>query len=350
MTNQNKKEISVWVDPKFEYLARMFGHRTRRKDSENFFVNMIWQKLLERGCDIEPVTQQIVFGTSGRHYYLDLYFPAVKLAVECDEGQHKALEDVDGLRVKDVLDAFKEADDAISPWKKLAAQGVAETLEADFMRVKTYNSSYEDILRQVEKVVQTIIARKDAAEREHPNSTAWKNPAEDIEKLREKTQAELIAGQSPEFQTIVSAYNIFRRDPVKGIQRGFFPLGNLPYTLWFPQAPKVNDDGTLESRNVDGWINIIQEDFSILEINTENSGLTSCPPHEPKELLPRLTFLRDRNTLGKQIYRFAGIYKFSEASAQGRLYKRIADGVRWTRSKESEFPESMHFFNSENRT
>ena len=50
MTIKKTEDKKRWVDPKFEYLIRMFSQRTGRKDAENFVVNMIWTKLLERGC------------------------------------------------------------------------------------------------------------------------------------------------------------------------------------------------------------------------------------------------------------------------------------------------------------
>lgn len=66
MTIKKTEDKKRCVDPKFEYLIRMFSQRTGRKDYENFVVNTIWAKLLERGCEIQPITQQIVFGTSGK--------------------------------------------------------------------------------------------------------------------------------------------------------------------------------------------------------------------------------------------------------------------------------------------
>ena len=56
MTIKKTEDKKRWVDPKFEYLIRMFSQRTGRKDYENFVVNTIWAKLLERGCEIQPIT------------------------------------------------------------------------------------------------------------------------------------------------------------------------------------------------------------------------------------------------------------------------------------------------------
>lgn len=356
MTTKQNEDKNRWVDPKFDYLIRMFGRRTGRKDAENFVVNMIWTKLLERGCEIQPITQQIVFGTSGKHYYLDLYFPAVKLAIECDEGQHKDLAIADNDRVEDILDALIKSEDEnknrdrrqITPWKKLAVQRAKETLDAKFMRVKTYETNYEGIVRQIDHIVDEIISRKDIAEQEDPGSTAWKKPQAEIDELKRKTQAELVAGHSPEFQTIAEAYNLFRRDPVGAMQRGWFSLPNQKYTLWFPQSPKKGEDGRLEPRNNDGWINLIQEDFSILETNVKNPAETACPPQDNKELLPRLTFFKDRNALEKTVYRFAGVYQFLEVTEKGRLYRRIADGIRWYRGQNDEFPMKIELINLNN--
>ena len=340
MTEKKTEDKKLWVDPKFEYLIRMFGRRTGRKDYENFVVNTIWAKLLEHGCEIQPITQQIVFGTSGKHYYLDLYFPAVKLAIECDEGQHEALTDADGLRVKDVLNAFKEDENKITPWKKLAAQRAIETLEADFMRVKTYETSYDDILRQIDEIVKEIINRRDAAERENPGSTAWINPQDEIDELSRKTQVELVAGHSPEFKTTDDVHKIFHLNSVNK-RTGAIPLPNQEYMLWFPQSPKTGKDGTLEPRNPAGWMNLIGEDFSILETNVKNPTETAHPPKDNRDLLPRLTFFKDRNALGKTVYRFAGIYQFVKVTEKGRLFQRIAEGIRWNRDQDGAFPTKI---------
>lgn len=51
--------------------------------------------------------------------------------------------------------------------------------------------------------------------------------------------------------------------------------------------------------------------------------------------------------LGKDVYRFAGVYQFSEVTDKGRLFRRIAEGVRWTRAEDEEFPSKIEPFNSQ---
>lgn len=356
MTIKKTEDKKRWVDPKFEYLIRMFSQRTGRKDYENFVVNTIWAKLLERGCEIQPITQQIVFGTSGKHYYMDLYFPAVKLAIECDEVHHKDLTIKDNARVKDILDALIKSEEEnenkdkrkITPWERLAAQRSQETFEAAFRRVQTYETSYYDILCQIDKIVNEIITLRDAAEQEKPGSTDWKDPQEEINELNRKSQAELVAGYSPEFHNKLSTYNIFRRDPIKNLpRRGLLMLPNQEYTFWYPQAPKIEKDGTLKP-NDDGWMNLIQEDFSILETNIKKPDKTASPPQSSKDFLPRLTFFKGNNGLGKSVFRFAGVYKFVEVNEKGRLFQRIADGIRWNRGQNDEFPTKIELINLNN--
>ena len=76
MNKKKSENKGLKLDSKFEYLIRTFGRRTRNKDTECYVLNMLWQMLLEEGCEIQPVTQQLVVGESG-YYFLDLYFPAV---------------------------------------------------------------------------------------------------------------------------------------------------------------------------------------------------------------------------------------------------------------------------------
>ena len=68
--------------------------------------------------------------------------------------------------------------------------------------------------------------------------------------------------------------------------------------------------------------------FWEVKVNTKDPALTSRPPKDQKDLLPRLTFVKDSNMLGKDVYRFAGVYQFSEVTDKGRLFRRPLDARR----------------------
>ena len=73
------------MDIKVVYLAKTLS-RTKKKDYENYVVNAIWNRV--NNFKLVPVTQQLVKDKEGRRYYIDLYFPQLKLGVECYEGYH----------------------------------------------------------------------------------------------------------------------------------------------------------------------------------------------------------------------------------------------------------------------
>ena len=60
-----------------------------------------------------PVTQQYVKGNEGEYYFIDLYFPQLKIGIECDEGYHGAREQkaLDLERELTILDVLKQVDD-----------------------------------------------------------------------------------------------------------------------------------------------------------------------------------------------------------------------------------------------
>ena len=326
------------LDQKFEYLIKTFGRRTERKDTECFVLNMIWQKLCQKNCQIKPVAQQIVFGASGSHYLLDLYFPALQIAVECDEKHHEYQKKSDELRVEDVLSSLDPEEKELSPWQRLAVQFADASVKATFLRVQTYDVTYEQVCRQVDEIVDVIVDRRDKLEMLSPGSTKWDSWDADIKQFKNQTRNELISGKSPDFPKIVDAYNIFLGKPKEGMQRGFFRLGNLDFMLWFPQVPKIDEDGYVVPSNAKGWVNFIENDFSIVESNVLNPDESASPPENEK---PRLTFVKGKNAFGDNVYRFAGVYKFSKINSRGRLYRRIAEGIHWTRQKGEEYPSEL---------
>ena len=98
------------MDPKVTYIAKTLS-RTKRKDYENYVVNAIWNRVNHPG--LVPVTQQYVKGNEGNHYFIDLYFPQLKIGIECDEGYHNAKEQktLDLERELTILDVLKQVDD-----------------------------------------------------------------------------------------------------------------------------------------------------------------------------------------------------------------------------------------------
>lgn len=103
----------------FEYLVATLSKRTRDKKYENFVINYIWNILGDP--TLKPVTQQYVnrrvrnhglglvnfdLENAGEedadHALIDLYFPSLRLGVECDEASHFDRRDNDERRTADI--------------------------------------------------------------------------------------------------------------------------------------------------------------------------------------------------------------------------------------------------------
>ncbi|MFT4258812.1 AbaSI family restriction endonuclease [Microbacterium sp.] len=70
---------------RLEYLARTLS-RTKRKDYENYVINAVWNRLdTETRSKLKPVSQQTIRTRDGTLRYIDLLFPQLNLAIECDD-------------------------------------------------------------------------------------------------------------------------------------------------------------------------------------------------------------------------------------------------------------------------
>ena len=97
------------MDSKVIYLAKTLS-RTKRKDYENYVVNAIWNRVND--SSLVPVSQQYVKGRSGSYYFIDLYFPQLKIGIECDEGYHSSNDQkiLDAEREATIIDVMKQVD------------------------------------------------------------------------------------------------------------------------------------------------------------------------------------------------------------------------------------------------
>ena len=104
-------ENSTVADPKRDYLVRTFS-RTTGKKYENYILTAIWHKL-DRS-DIQPVTQQYIKRSHGHYALVDLYFPQLRVGIECDEPYHRRQWEKDygrDLEMEQMLSASEETKD-----------------------------------------------------------------------------------------------------------------------------------------------------------------------------------------------------------------------------------------------
>ena len=312
-----------------DYIMRCFRH-THNKDRENYVVLGIWHRLRMSGIkeDIQPITQQYVKRAEGGYALLDLYFPAIKLAVECDEAFHKNNDLSDRKREQDVFRTFKDCgigdakkhvvrlEDIMTP-EKAAEQAInADMVDVNNLEIARVDASlpYEDIDAQLDFIVGEIKKRFEKA-----GCPRWDcRLAEDI--VVEKGgvgDREMIIFKT--IAAILKGLNIRQRDgslyPNWG--SGGFPIGPSRI-LWFPHL----------SFQAGGWNNLLSPDGKVI---TESRGTgqsdtdkkqrkiarTDWLPDVEKmrkgQMVERCVFAHSKNALGESGYRFLGVYKLTDA-------------------------------------
>ena len=129
------------------YLVKTLARSQHGKKYENYVVMGIWGRICAAyeqnviKCLPRVATQQLVRrGGSHKRGLIDLYFPEIKLAVECDEVQHQGNIVDDALREEDIISA-----------------GLIESRN-DLYRVDA-TRSYVDMDEDIRSVVDEIVSR-----------------------------------------------------------------------------------------------------------------------------------------------------------------------------------------------
>ena len=314
---------------KTNYLMRCFRH-THNKDRENYVVLGIWHRLRTSDikCDLQPITQQYVKRAEGGYALLDLYFPAIKLAVECDEAFHKKNYNSDQDRENDVFQAFHRCGigdsrkrilrlDKVMTSEHAAEQAInADMVDVGNLEIARVDASlsYIDIDEQLDFIVEKIKLRFQKA-----GQPRWDiRPAEDIvlENGRVKDNEILVFN---DIASVLKGLNILKGDgmPYPYWGRGGFPIGESRI-LWFPHLSFV----------AGGWHNILSENgdeisesrgtgHSVTDEKQRRIAQRDWAPDVEKMrnggTVERCVFAHSKNALGERGYRFLGIYKLVDA-------------------------------------
>ena len=286
-------------DRKREYLIKTLS-RTKKKDYENYIVNAIWHKL--NRLDIQPVTQQYIKRSDGKYALVDLYFPQIKYAIECDEAYHiknKYEDEKRQLTMEEILSSYDESSDFI------------------LRRISAYQSM-ASIELQIDKVVSEI---KEVIKKCNLLSWDIDVPAYELA-LRTKW---IGIDDGLRYDTISDICRCFGKD-YKNIQKSFFNI-NHKYTIWCPQLAVIKDN-QLISPAVHGWINYLSDDWEIIYEKNQNVELERNKITD-REKKPRITFAKCQNPFGKPNYRFIGVFNLDgiENESALRIYKRSATGL-----------------------
>ncbi len=319
-------EESVIMDDNFtRHIANTF-RRTYRKVYENYVITGVWHRLRAKGILLEPVSQQYVRRPNG-YALLDLFFPALNLSVECDEGYHVHQAEADRKRTLDVIAASE-----MDPLRAISALR-AETFEE--LRVACTKVSPEnarpvfltlaDIDNQIAEVVEKIEQKWRSC-----GSPTW-DARKPLEKLKETGCLRIVDRWV--FRTHEEVYSGFNLPN---------PKDEHPYK----KIPGRDDveicTQTLTIQGVqDGrWTNVLSEDGKTLIEKEPDSGLGNRAENGWRKLKQRLVDRREFHRIifgktcdffGSSGYVFLGQYKLAAAnlnSPRHLVWERIKDEVK----------------------
>lgn len=287
-------------DWKRDYLCKVLAKNT--KVYENYTINRIWNKI--DNLDLKPIAQQYI-KTDNSYILIDLFFPQINFAVECDEAHHKNTQQQDkehDLNIYETLSAFRKNENV-------------EIVHIDVTK------NIENIHKQIDDVVDRIKRKIDEKTILH-----WQTPEE---RLKIVSSGDTLAVDTDiTFRTIAEICSCFGKS-VPPMRKCFFPLTKFSREeyVWCPKLAVTLKDTTLQSPAA-GWLNILSDDWdTITETNTQILKGDSKPTY-PEKL--RITFAKSKDPLGDDVYRFVGVFKpEGERGTNGvAKYRRVADFIK----------------------
>ena len=295
------------MDSKVIYLAKTLS-RTKRKDYENYVVNAIWNRVND--SRLVPVSQQYVKDTNGNYYFIDLYFPQLKIGIECDEGYHASKE-------QKILDADREM--TISDVLEQINAGEYIALHVDVTQ------PWEMVESQINDHVATIKAKIEEIKIEN----AWMQFNPDLEEYF-KNRTYITVADNVTFPSNKEVYNIILGQNYSyHLMHGGEPFKKL-YTEYgyeegtFPWFPKL----TLSKPTNKGYYNLLSKDgneiYEYIDDPTQNMQRKAEGRYIGKK---RVVFSQVKDPITNVLgYRFVGFFIGDHYDENGMItYKRIDD-------------------------
>ena len=295
------------MDKKVVYLSKTLS-RTKRKDYENYVVNAIWNRINEP--KLLPVTQQFVKDNEGNFYYIDLYFPQLKIGVECDEGYHNSKEQkiLDANREMTIYDVLKQVDereymalhvDVTKSFNEVEAQ-INSHVETIKNRITELN--IEDGWEKQDPVIEDYFKDKEYITI-HDNISFPSNKEVYNNILGQNYSGHLMHGGEP-WHKLYTEY---------GYEEGTFP--------WFPKL-------TVDKPTSKGYYNILSKDgmeiYEYIDDPKQNMQRKAEGRYIGKK---RVVFTQMKDAVtGVVGYRFAGVFVGDHYDEKGMItYKRVED-------------------------
>lgn len=290
------RNIDEKIDFKLDYMATMFK-KIAHKRFETYVIQRIWHRLNDN--DIQFVTQQYVKRPKVDEYALaDLYLPQMNMIVEINEPYHYRND------VQKHHDELRNAD-------------VSRIANSE-IHVVDCRGSIDEVNTQIEQIVNRIREKKN--EKESRNEFfPWLGISNEPAKYYAQKQY-LDVRDNEYVETIDDICDIFH---TKAIHRGFLRAGGVILSdklgVWFP-----NTENKL-------WCNsLIEEGLYICEYPYDEVKRSDHVKKHCAENRQRITFLRQKDALGFNLYKFVGVFEIDKQRSmkENKCYwKRIADKV-----------------------
>ena len=306
------------MDSKVIYLAKTLS-RTKRKDYENYVVNAIWNRIND--SRLVPVSQQYIKDQNGNYYFIDLYFPQLKIGIECDEGYHASHEQkvLDAEREATIIDVMKQVDgsdytalhvDVTQPFEKVEEQINAHV---DTIKKKISALNIQDGWNLTTKEIKHGWSEEESDIAEYFKDKEYITVNDNIVFPRNKDVYNIILGQNFAGSPAHSGEPWKKLHTQYGYEEGTFP--------WFPQL-------TIQKPTSSGYFNILSKDgteiYEYIADPKQNMQRKSEGRYIGKK---RVVFTKAKDPLtGIKGYRFVGFFIGDHYDENGTItYKRIDD-------------------------
>ncbi len=293
-------------DEKTDWIINSLSH-TIGKDYENYVVTGIWHRLIAKGIILKPVTQQYVRRDNG-YALLDLYFPSINVAIECDEGQHF----IPNGNEYTTNDRKRESE-------VLRELGALETMPK-LIRINA-TQSFREIDKYIEDATEEIIKKYQEC-----NCPSWEliNPVEYVQQ-----HGQISVNDNLLFRTTADVLNAL----------GARTHNDTPYSQWGSGLAVINDGRfvwfphlTTDEKATDKWCNYLKDSEHIVEkaYRDKPDDIWCKRAAELRQGHPAryLVFAKAKNSLGQSGYRFMGIFSMEKCNISTppfiTYWKRIA--------------------------
>lgn len=306
------------MDAKLLYLVKTLS-RTKRKDYENYVVNAIWNRI--DNPKLVPVTQQYIKDNEGNYYYIDLYFPQLKIGIECDEGYHNYKEQrkLDAERELTICDVLKQIDgqdyialhvDVTKPYDEVENQINAHVAT---IKSKIEELNIDDGWKSLNSNTENDFESQISDIEEYFKHKEYITIYDDIIFPTNKEVYNTILGQNYSYHLMHSGEPFRKLYTEYGYEEGTFP--------WFPKL-------TVNKPTKKGYYNLLSKDGTEIYEYINDPAQNMQRKLEGKYIgKKRVVFSQVKDsTTGIVGYRFAGLYIGDHYDENGTItYRRIDD-------------------------